>query len=126
MNDNPERGSRGRFAPGTCGNPKGRPRKDRSISSAILKAATATVTATENGRRRKITKIDATAAQLANKGASGDIRAGKMLLDMAAKAEAQQESVRPDFVPLSQSDQEIAEQFLAEFRRRIEAEGGAA
>ncbi|MES2987901.1 MAG: DUF5681 domain-containing protein [Pseudomonadota bacterium] len=125
MTETPERNPGGRFAPGTCGNPKGRPRKDRTVSSAILKAATATVIATENGRRRKIRKIDATAAQLANKGASGDLRAGKMLLDMAAKAEAQQAGVQPTNMPLAQSDQEIVERFFAEFRRHI-AEGEGA
>ncbi|KUO56878.1 MAG: hypothetical protein APF78_05810 [Sphingomonadales bacterium BRH_c3] len=122
MNDDP-RASNGRFPPGQTGNRNGRPRKDRSVSSAIMKAASATVTATENGRRRKIRKIDATAAQLANKGASGDIRAGKLLLDMAARAEAQQLSAAPVDVPLTHNDQEIVERFLADYRKFIE-EGG--
>ena len=120
MRDEPERASRGRFAPGACGNPKGRPRKDRTVNSAILTAATATVTAMQNGQRRKIRKIDATAAQLANKGASGDIRAAKMLLDFAARAEAQQDAARPEHVPLTSSDQEIVERFLAAYRAHIE------
>ncbi len=114
----------GRFEKGQTGNRNGRPRKDRSVSSAIMQAASATVTATENGRRRKIRKLDATAAQLANKGASGDLRAGKLLLDMAARAEAQQLSAVPTDAPLTHSDQEIVERFLADYRKFIE-EGGA-
>jgi hypothetical protein len=117
------RAERGRFIKGRSGNPNGRPRKDRSVSSAILKAATATVTATENGKRRKIRKLDATAAQLANKGASGDLRAGKLLLDMTARAEAEREAAMPSDIPLTQSDQEIVEAFLADFRRHIEENG---
>lgn len=114
-----DRDNAGRFPPGQSGNRNGRPRKDQTVSSAIMKAATATVTATENGRRRKIRKLDATAAQLANKGASGDIRAGKLLLDMAARAEAQQLSAGPSEAPLTHSDQEIVERFLADYRQFI-------
>lgn len=117
------RDNKGRFEKGKSGNLRGRPRKEHLVSRAIIKAANATVTATENGRRRKIRKIDATAAQLANKGASGDIRAGKLLLDMAARAEAQQMSVAQIDVPMAQSDQEIVDRFLADYRRFIE-EGG--
>lgn len=55
MND--ERDEKGRFRKGACPNPKGRPRKDRSVSAAILTAADAKVTATENGKRRKIRTV---------------------------------------------------------------------
>ena len=81
-----------------------------------------TVTANENGRKRKVRKIDATATQIANKGASGDLRAGKMLLEMAAKAEERQAS---QAVPeaLNRSDQEILGAFLADYRRHLE-DGG--
>jgi hypothetical protein len=115
-----DREADGRFRKGVCPNPKGRPRKDKTVSSAILTAAQATVTATENGKRRKIRKLDATAAQIANKGASGDIRAGKLFLDLAVRAEAEQRSTGPIEMSLTPSDQEIAERFLAEYRRHIE------
>jgi hypothetical protein len=113
----------GRFEKGQSGNRMGRPRKDQSVNKAIMKAATATVTATENGRRRQISKVEATAAQLANKGASGDIRAGKLLLDLAARAEAQQLSATPADTSLTPSDQDIVDRFLADYRSYLE-EGG--
>lgn len=112
-----DRDEQGRFRKGVCPNRKGRPRKDRSVSAAILTAADAKVTATENGRRRKIRKIDATAAQIANKGAAGDIRAGKLLLDLAARSEADRQSVAPADTPLTPDDQQIVEWFLAEYRQ---------
>lgn len=118
-----QRADRGQFAKGQTGNPSGRPRKDRSVNSAILKAANDTVTVTVNGKRRKYSKADATAAQIANKGASGDIRAGKMLLDMTSRAEAAQEAAMPVDVSLTHTDQEIVEAFLADFRSFI-AENG--
>lgn len=114
------RGSDGRFPPGRSGNTKGRPRKDASVSSAILTAMNETVTAnTDRGRKRKMRKLNATATQIANKGASGDLRAGKMLLDMAAKAEAAEAAKAvPDMLTIS--DQEILDAFLAEHRRHLE------
>lgn len=118
-----ERAQSGRFPKGKSGNPKGRPRKDWTVGAAILTAANATVTATENGKRKRIRKVDATAAQLANKGASGDIRAGKLLLDMAAKAEAAEKAAAPGEAPLTQSDQEIVDAFLADFLKHIAEEG---
>lgn len=119
MQDDEARAESGRFPKGRSGNPRGRPRKDRSVSSAILTAASATVIATENGKRRKIRKLDATAAQLANKGASGDIRAGKLLLDMTARAEAERQAAAPSDTPLTQSDHEIVDAFLADFRKHV-------
>lgn len=118
--ENTDRDEQGRFPKGKSGNLRGRPRKDRSVSSAILKAATATVTATEGGKRRKIRKLDATAAQLANKGASGDLRAGKLLLDMTARAEAERDAAAPAETVITQSDEEIVEAFLADFVKHLE------
>lgn len=79
-----------------------------------------TVTATtDRGRKRKMRKLDATATQIANKGAGGDLRAGKLLLDMAAKAEAAEAAMAvPDTLTIS--DQEILDSFLAEYRHHLE------
>jgi replication-associated recombination protein RarA len=106
----------GRFSPGQTGNPKGRPRKDRSVGTAILDALNEEVTANENGQSRKITKMRATAKQLVNKGASGDLRATKMALDLAAKAEAERADAAPVAVMLTETDREIVARFIARIR----------
>jgi replication-associated recombination protein RarA len=113
------RDMRGRFPPGQSGNRNGRPRKPKTVSEAIMTAMNKTVAANENGRKRRIRKLDATATQIANKGASGDLRAGKMLLDMAAQAEARDAA---QAVPetLTISDQEILDDFLAQYRKHLE------
>jgi hypothetical protein len=116
------RDARGRFPPGHSGNRKGRPKKPKTVSDAIIAAMNKTVAANENGRKRRIRKLDATATQIANKGASGDLRAGKMLLDMAAQAEARDVAkAAPETLTLS--DQEILDQFLAEYRKHLETGG---
>ena len=116
------RDTRGRFPPGHSGNRNGRPRKPKTVSDAIIAAMNKTVAANENGRKRRIRKLDATATQIANKGASGDLRAGKMLLDMAAQAEAR-DAAQAAPEPLTLSDQEILDQFLAEYRKHLDGEG---
>lgn len=116
------RDTRGRFPPGHSGNRNGRPKKPKTVSEAIITAMNKTVAASENGRKRRIRKLDATATQIANKGASGDLRAGKMLLDMAAQAEARDAAQTPPET-LTLSDQEILDQFLAEYRKHLETGG---
>ena len=113
------RDTRGRFPPGHSGNRNGRPRKPKTVSEAILNAMNKTVAANENGRKRRIRKLDATATQIANKGASGDLRAGKMLLDMAAQAEAR-DAAQAAPETLTISDQEILDDFLAQYRKHLE------
>ena len=113
------RDTRGRFPPGRSGNRNGRPRKPKTVSEAIITAMNKTVAANENGRKRRIRKLDATATQIANKGASGDLRAGKMLLDMAAQAEAREATqAAPDTLTIS--DQEILDDFLNAYRKHLE------
>jgi len=113
------RDTRGRFPPGQSGNRNGRPKKPKTVSEAIITAMNKTVAANENGRKRRIRKLDATATQIANKGASGDLRAGKMLLDMAAQAEAR-EATQAAPETLTISDQEILDDFLGQYRKHLE------
>ena len=64
-----------RFRPGQSGNPRGRPKRDRALSALVARALGEKVEAKENGRRRRITKLEAAVKQLVNRAASGDQRA---------------------------------------------------
>jgi uncharacterized protein DUF5681 len=71
------------FKKGRSGNPKGRPpraSRDADILALLRSALNEEVTVTENGERKKITKAEAMAKQLVNKGAAGDARAIHLLL----------------------------------------------
>ena len=111
MNDNNDDASRdraGRFRSGAPSpNPKGRPRKPRGVDGAMLGALSEKVTVTEQGKRRRKSKLDITAAQIANKGAGGDLRAAKMALDQARKAEDRAEADAVRAPVMTQSDHEI-------------------
>ena len=112
----------GRFLPTKSGNPRGRPRKPRTADDAILGAVHQPITVTENGRRRRRTKLEVTAAQIANQGASGNLNAGKTAFDLVRRAEERQMQGSGTGDELSLSDREIAERFVARLRRMIEEE----
>jgi hypothetical protein len=112
----------GRFLPTKSGNPRGRPRKPRTADDAILSAVRQPIVITENGRRRRRTKLEVTAAQIANQGASGNLSAGKTTFDLVKRAEERQMQASAATEELSLSDREIAERFVARLRHMIERE----
>ncbi len=69
-----------RFQKGRSGNPKGRPRGSRNASTLLDEALKERVIVSENGRRKKITKLEAILTQLVNRAAGGDHRATQLLL----------------------------------------------
>lgn len=75
-----------RFKKGQSGNPKGRPKESLDIASRLRAALNERVTVTEDGRRKKIAKVDAIFKQLVNKAAAGDTRAIKLTFELAQKA----------------------------------------
>src|SRR5436309_7407376 len=60
------------FRKGTTGNPNGRPKGSKNLSTYLMEAARDQVTANVGGKTRNISKIQATAMQLATKAAGGD------------------------------------------------------
>jgi hypothetical protein len=105
----------GRFGPGNRANPNGRPLKDRSVRAAILRELNTTVVITENNRKKRITKLAANAKQIANKGALGELRAAKMSLDLAMKADHERGPSAPSQA-LGTNDVTIVERFIARLR----------
>jgi Family of unknown function (DUF5681) len=71
---------RTQFRKGRSGNPKGRPRGSRNASTLLDETLKERVIVSENGRRRKVTKLEAILKQLVNKAAQGDHRATRLLL----------------------------------------------
>jgi hypothetical protein len=112
----------GRFQKGTTGNSRGRPKKAPTVGAAILGALSERVPINENGKRRRVTKLEAAAKQMANRSASGDPRASKLALDLAQKAEEKLAQAPASPAELSASDQEIVERMKARLRLIIEEE----
>jgi hypothetical protein len=102
---NPPR--RTQFRKGISGNPKGRPKGSKNLATLIMEAADDHVTATIDGKPRKISKLQATTMQLATKAAGGNQAAMNELLDRIDEIETRAEAAKPSQFPLSEPDLEV-------------------
>lgn len=108
------RDNAGRFRPGAPSpNPKGRPRKAKGVDAAVLGALSEKVTVTEQGKRKRKSKLEVATTQIANQSASGDLRAAKMALDQARKAEERAEAHATRAPAMTETDREIAARVVA-------------
>jgi hypothetical protein len=112
-----------RFPPGQSGNSKGRPPKSRNSATIIREALSEKVVV--RGSNRKMSKLEVSMAQLANKAAGGDLKAIAMVLglyrDIEAGAAASGQRAE---APLDHADREILEMLLQKVRAASEASGG--
>ena len=74
-----------RFQKGRSGNPSGRPRKVPGIAEVLWKVARQKVLVQGKNGPKYITKLEACATQLGNKGSIGDLKACKEFIAMLAQ-----------------------------------------
>jgi len=96
-----------RFSKGRSGNPKGRPKGSKNLSTVIMDAARDKVTANIGGKQRQISKLQATAMQLATKAAGGDQGSIARFLDWVDEIEVRSTASRPVQFPFSQEDLQV-------------------
>src|ERR1700760_751537 len=92
-----------RFQKGRSGNPNGRPRGRKNMSTLLSDALNGSVVVVENGRRKKITKREAIVTQLVNKSASADLKATQIVLAMLRDLEARADGFA-DPAPFTEAD----------------------
>ncbi len=71
-----------RFQKGKSGNPLGRPKGNRSVLTVAESTWNERVPVTENGARKRISKLEAIFKQVVNKAASGDLQAIKQVMQL--------------------------------------------
>ena len=104
-----------RFQKGRSGNPNGRPRGRKKLSTLLSDALNGSVIVVENGRRKKITKREAIVTQLVNKSASADLKATQIVLAMLRDVESQADgSAEP--AAFTEADQQIIRRIQARLR----------
>jgi hypothetical protein len=104
-----------RFQKGRSGNPKGRPRGRKNMSTLLSDALNGSVIVVENGRRKKITKREAIVTQLVNKSASADLKATQMVLAMLSDLESRADA-STDPAPFTEADQQVIQRIQARLR----------
>ena len=104
-----------RFRPGCSGNPRGRPKDSKNLSTLLHEALNEPVVVTENGRRRKVSKCQAVIKQLVNRSAQGDLKAMQMLLGTMQEIEHRGEA-EPAETTFDGVDQKVIEQLKARLR----------
>lgn len=107
------------FRPGKSGNPNGRPKGAKNFATVIAEELQKFIEITEDGRRRKATRLRAMVLQMIKKALSGDLRALEFLvkqypnlLEANARGEAEQ------VAELEETDQQIIDAMLAELRAK--------
>jgi Family of unknown function (DUF5681) len=108
-----------RFQKGQSGNPTGRPRGKKNVSTLLSAALDAAIIVVENGRRKKISKREAIITQLVNKSASADLKATQIVLAMLQDFEARAED-SSDSAAFTEADQEIIQRIQARMRTRTD------
>jgi hypothetical protein len=78
------------FKPGQSGNPAGRKKGSKNLSTLLRDALEVQVTVTENGRTRRMSKLQAAFTQLTNRAAGGDAKAIKMAVDILLATETRE------------------------------------
>ena len=93
-----------KFRKGRSGNPKGRPKGSKNLTTLIQEAARNQVSMEIDGKSRRISALQATVTQLATKAARGDQKAMVEFLDRIAEIEGR---VKPTEYPLGEQDVEV-------------------
>jgi hypothetical protein len=74
------------FQKGISGNPTGRPKKSLDFDHELIKESLSLITITDNGQRKRISKIQGITKQLTNKALTGSGQALRIYLDHLQQA----------------------------------------
>ena len=104
------------FKPGQSGNPKGRPKKNKSFAEDIKDEMNELIQIQEQGKLKKITKQTALIKRLITDALSGKASAIKLLFPVLLSKDFEEKDFEED---LSQEDHAILEDYI---KRRISYE----
>jgi hypothetical protein len=100
-----------RFTKGQSGNPKGRPKGSKNLSSVVLRESRQRVRINGPGGTRTVSKLQAAMMQLGNKSAQGDLRASREFFALIQRSEESLGS-GTGTVPFNELDRQTIESLL--------------
>jgi transposase len=108
----PKRARNGRFPPGVCGNPGGRPKGSRNLRTDLNELMNKKILVRENGKARSLRGQMAILTRLLEKALQGDIRAANKLVDTVIKLNPPTSSVNEVEDVLLETDEALIAAFL--------------
>jgi len=112
------------FKKGVSGNIKGRPKGSKNLSTLLMAAARDQVTATIDGKPRRISKLQATVMQLATKAAGGDRASIDKLLKLVDDFETRAAAAKPAEFPFGEADLEVLRAIDERMKLCLPPQGG--
>lgn len=106
-----------RFRKGKSGNPKGRPKKSRNFMTLLADELGQTVLLTEDGKKRKVSKMEAMVKRLVAGALQGDRKSMLTLIDVMKRNDQFEELEIDDFLPGNY--QEILDYYVESQKSRI-------
>jgi hypothetical protein len=107
-----------RFKPGVSGNPSGRPKAAKNLTTLVHEALNEPVIVAENGRRRTVSKRQAIIKQLINRSAQGELKATQILLGVMQDIE-RHSAAEPAETAFDAADQLVLDQLRARLQGRV-------
>lgn len=111
-----------RFQKGQSGNPAGRRKGSRNISTMVDEALKSTVIINLNGKRKSVSKLEAAFMQQANKAAAGDPKATKLMLDIMSGAQTREDARAGGGEITTEARRAQEDKILAALRSRLGGE----
>jgi hypothetical protein len=105
-----------RFRKGRSGNSRGRPPGTLNISTLLTRILRRRVVVTENGKRKTCTQLEVSLQQVANKAASGDLKALQLLARLVGSAEERAISTASPTTEIDEADEMV----ILEILKRLE------
>lgn len=102
---------------------RGRQKGARNIATILEEVLSARITVKDGGKPpRKISKLDAGLTQLANRAATGDLRAIQMVLSLAQGMETKRDAEASTEVPLTDADRQVLDLLMQRVQRNFGSE----
>jgi len=113
------------FRKGESGNPKGRPKVSRGLEKVVMEELKTKITVTENGRSKRVKKVDAIAKQMVNKAMSGDPKSISLVLSVSNRHDDKLAAKDvPIIETLPDEDKQVMESLMARMKAQFNASQG--